>query len=579
MPEPDFRTLVDILRYRAQAQPDRLTYTFLSNRGQQTAKLTYRELYQRASGIASALQTMGAGGERVLLFFPPGLDYISAFLGCLLAGGIAVPCYPPHRNKPNTQLIGIQADSQASVALTTAHILENLHEYFPASYHWQDLRWLAADTLAGMDEMGLGCSSAADGLAFLQYTSGSTAAPKGVMVSHANLMYSLQAIQDCFEHTPESRGVIWLPPYHDMGLVGGILQPLYVGFPVTLLPPVDFVSFPFLWLQTISQVRATVSGGPNFAYDLCIRSITPDQKAMLDLSSWQLAFNGAESVRSDVLERFHQAFEPCGFRRDAFLPCYGLAEATIIVSGGRRVNRPIVQRYDRQALQEGRICAAPSENDGVPLVGCGQCVPGQEIVIANPDSGERCPPDRVGEIWVRGSGVAQGYWGQPQETVKTFGASLADGNGERYLRTGDLGFLQGDELFVAGRIKELIIIQGRNYYPQDIELTVEQSHPALQPGSGAAFSLETNTGEQVVIVYELKLAFRKANVEEIAQAMRAAVMTHWGLAVSQVWLVRPAQIPKTSSGKIQRHRCRAMLLDGSLKVIGSSILADELPRL
>lgn len=583
MPETDLRTLVDILQYRAQAQPERLAYTFLSDRGQRTASVTYGKLYQRARAIAFALQAMDAAGERVLLFFPPGLDYIAAFLGCLLTGGIAVPCYPPHRNKPNTRLKGIQADSQASVALTTTHILENLHEYFPTSHHWQDLRWLAAeasaDALADTDEKGVGYSPGADNLAFLQYTSGSTAAPKGVMVSHANLMHNLQAIQLCFEHTPESQGVIWLPPYHDMGLIGGILQPLYVGFPVVLLPPVDFVSFPFLWLQTISQARATVSGGPNFAYDLCARSITPEQKAVLDLSSWQVAFDGAEAVRSDVLERFCQAFEPCGFRREAFLPCYGLAEATLIVSGGRHINRPVVQRYNRQALHEGRVCPAPSDDDGVPLVGCGQRVPGQEIVIANPGSGERCPPDRVGEIWVRGSSVAQGYWGQPQETAKTFGACLADGDGEHYLRTGDLGFLQGDELYVTGRIKDLIIIQGRNYYPQDIELTVEQSHPALQPGCGAAFSLETEAGEQVVIVYELKLAYRKANVDEIAQAMRAAVMTHWGLPISQVWLVRPAQIPKTSSGKIQRHRCRAMLLEGRLKVIGSSMLADELPRL
>ena len=566
-------TLVDLVRWRALQQPDQLAYTFLVDGETEEACLTYGELDERACAIGAQMQSLGAFGERVLLLYPPGLDYIAAFFGCLYAGAIAVPAYPPDPTRLNRTLPRLQAivaDAQATIVLTLSPILSMAEVLFDQAPDLKALRWLATDQVSRPADEWNGPKIGGDDLAFLQYTSGSTAAPRGVMLTHHNLLHNSARIQAYFEHSPESRGVVWLPPYHDMGLIGGILQPLYGGFPVTLMSPIDFLKRPVRWLQAISRYQATISGGPNFAYDLCARKITPEERARLDLSRWEIAFNGAEPVRRETLERFAETFAECGFRREAFYPCYGLAEATLIVSGGFRAAPPVTLTVSSAALRQNRVeVAPPAHPEAYALVGCGCTLADQQIEVVNPDTLRVCSPGQIGEIWVAGPNVAQGYWNQPDKTTETFHARLDTGAGP-YLRTGDLGFLQNDELYVTGRLKDLIIIRGRNHYPQDIELTVEKSHPALRPGCCAAFSISVDGDERLVVAQEV--GRQGADANEVIQAIRQAVTEQHELQVYAVMLLEAGSIPKTSSGKIQRHACRAAFLADSLEVAARSVL-------
>ena len=568
-------TLVDLLGWRAAHQPEREAYTFLGDGEAEESSVNYRELEQHARSVASRLQSAGvAAGERVLLLYPSGLEYIAAFLGCLYAGVIAVPAYPPRLNRPTSRLQTIAADSKASVALTTTHISSNLERRLAHAPEIKSLLWLATDD--GKDSAREWHPPEIDGntLAFLQYTSGSTAAPKGVMVTHSNLLHNLAMIYHGVGHTPLSQMVSWLPPYHDMGLIGGVLQPLYGGFPAALIPPVSFLQRPLRWLRAISRLRADTGGGPNFAYDLCSSKITPEERATLDLSSWTVAFNGAEPIRQETLERFAATFASCGFRPDAFYPTYGLAEATLIVSGNSKTAPPVVLPVEGTELKRDRVVVASAREKGTrTLVGCGRVLADQQIVVVDPKSRARCPSDRVGEIWVSGSSVAQGYWDRLEDTEHAFRAYLADTGEGTFLRTGDLGFLRDGELFVTGRLKDLILIQGRNHYPQDIEQTVERSHVALRPDGCAAFSVTSDEGEQLVVVQELERRYlRNAKMSEVVASVRHAVTEHHELQVHAVVLVRTGSIPKTSSGKIQRRATRAAYLDGTLAVVATDIL-------
>ncbi|HEY9795414.1 MAG TPA: fatty acyl-AMP ligase [Leptolyngbyaceae cyanobacterium] len=381
-------TWVDLLSYRAQNQSDKTAYTFLQDGETEAGRLTYKELDRLARAIAKQLQSLDATGSRALLLYPPGLEFIAAFFGCLYAGVVAVPAYPPRRNQNISRLQAIVSDTQAAVALTTTSELTNIERRFAQNRELAALRWLVTDKIASnLASDWQEPTVSRDTLAFLQYTSGSTGTPKGVMVSHGNLLHNSALIHKCFEHTPNSQGVIWLPLYHDMGLIGGVLQPLYGGFPVALMSPVDFLQKPFRWLQAISRYKSTTSGGPNFAYDLCVRKITPEQRSCLDLSSWEVAFTGAEPVRAQTLEQFAASFEPCGFRREAFLPCYGMAETTLIVSGGLKTAPPVVGQIHGAALEQNRVVAAASQQEGTrTIVGCGESLLDQKIVIVDPES-------------------------------------------------------------------------------------------------------------------------------------------------------------------------------------------------
>ncbi len=574
-PSP-FTSLVELLRHRARRQPDRRAYTFLKDGETDEVHLTYGQLDRQARAIAGHLQRKDLGGRRVLLLYPPGLDYIAAFFGALYAGCVAVPAYPPRINRPDPRLEAMVLDSQAVVALTTPSILAGLSRRSENNPALAALQWLSTETLAGdASDSWRDPGSGGHTLALLQYTSGSTTTPKGVMVSHANLLHNQQIIQTAFQHTPETILVSWLPLYHDMGLIGSILQPLYVGFPCILMSPLSFLQKPLRWLQAISRYRATTSGGPDFAYHLCARRVSAEQRAELDLSSWNIAFNGAEMVRAETLEQFSTAFAACGFQPHAFFPCYGLAEATLMVSGGPAEIPPSILTVQAEGMARDEVIARgpheASEKESRTLVSCGPWLD-QEIIIVDPATSTPCPPHQIGEIWVSGPGVAQGYWNRPAETDHTFRAFLADTGGGPFLRTGDLGFVANGELYLTGRLKDLIIIRGRNYYPQDIELTAEQAHPALQPGAGAAFSVDGDGEEQLALVYELQRRHRHADTEEVALAIRRAVADTHELQVHAIALLKPGTVAKTSSGKIQRHVNRERFLRGELDSIGLSML-------
>ncbi len=561
-------TLVDLLGYRAQNESKQTIYTFLQDGETEAGRLTYKELDRLARVIAARLQ-MDATASRALLLYPPGLEFIAAFFGCLYAGVVAVPAYPPRRNQNMSRLQAIVADAQATVALTTTSLLGNIEGCFAENPELTELRWIATDQIASdLAESWQEPELSSDTLAFLQYTSGSTGNPKGVMVSHGNLLHNSTLIQHCFEDTPNSIGVSWLPPYHDMGLIGGVLQPLCVGAPMILMSPVAFLQKPWRWLRAISHYKATTSGGPNFAYDLCARKIKPEQWASLDLSRWEVAFTGAEPVRAETLARFAATFEPCGFRMEAFQPCYGMAETTLIVSGGLKTALPIVHQVQGRALEQNQVKRAADKQEGTQaIVGCGHWLD-QKIVIVDPESLTVCPADKVGEIWVSGPSVAQGYWNRTEETIQAFHAYLADTGDGPFLRTGDLGFLQDEELFVTGRLKDVIIIRGQNHYPQDIELTVERSHLALRPDCGAAFAVEVKGEERLVVVQEVERSYlRKLDVNEVVGNINQAVTAQHDLQVYATVLVKTGSIPKTSSGKIQRRACRSGFLSGSLHVM------------
>jgi 8-amino-7-oxononanoate synthase len=561
-------TLVEMVRHRARTQPKDIAFSYLTDGEHEQVDLTYEELDRQARAIGAWLISLGLTGERALLLYPAGLEFITGFMGCLYAGVIAAPVYPPRRNRLMTRIEAIAADACAKVALTTDLVLSRVEGLIQES-QLRQLTWLdTCHVPAGMDQRWQAPDIHGETLAFLQYTSGSTGTPKGVILNHSNLVHNSALIAHAFEHTRTSLGVFWLPSYHDMGLIGGILQPIYVGRPNVLMSPMTFQQKPFRWLSAISRFRATTAGGPNFAYEHCIQKITPEQLKQLDLSSWKLAFNGAEPVRPETLRRFAEKFAPCGFRPEAFYPCFGLAEATLIVSGGYVAKAPNVRSFDAIALGEGNVqevaAGSPAARN---LVGCGESLPDQKIVIADPETLARCPANQIGEIWVGGPSMAQGYWNRPDLTEKTFHAHLQDTGEGPFLRTGDLGFVLDGELYVTGRLKDMIILHGVNYYPQDIELTVQRCHPRMRADCGAAFALEKDGRELLVLVVEVE-RHKQGHFGEVYRAIRRAVAREHDLNVDAIALIRAGTVPKTSSGKIQRHACRQNYVDGTLDIVG-----------
>ncbi len=567
-------TLLHLLRWRAAHEPERAAYGFIADDGSDDTFVTYSELDRQARAIAAQLQAAGAVGQRALLLYPPGLDYIAAFFGCVYAGVVAVPVVRPRLNRPMPRLQAVAADSRAEFGLTVASIYTSLVRRFEHEPALAKLKWFSTEAVAAGEASGWAEPAVRpDALAFLQYTSGSTSAPKGVMLSHGNLMHNLEVIRIGFQIDATARSVFWLPAYHDMGFIGGILEPMYIGGLSTLMSPASFLQRPFRWLDAISKARALITGAPNFAYDLCVDKIAPAERAALDLSSLQLAFCGAEPIRPQTIDRFVEAFAPCGFRREAFYPCYGLAEATLLVSGSLGPAAPVTQSVSKSALHRHHALPLPAADpDAQLLVASGQVLLDQTVAIVDPESFTQCAADAVGEIWIRGGSVAQGYWDQPDESERTFRARLVSGDGP-FLRTGDLGFMRDGQLYVTGRLKDLLIIRGRNHYPQDIELTVEGSHPAIQPSAVAAFSTEVDGREQLVIVCEVTRQHRNPDADAVFAAVRRAVVEAHELQAFAIALIKPLSIPKTSSGKIQRHLCKAAFDDGTLDVVARWTLA------
>lgn len=560
--------LVSLVQQRAEDRPDDPAYVFLSGQELIPTRLTYKQLDLQARTIAAFLQSLELRGERALLLYPPGLEFVAAFMGCIYGGVIAVPAYPPRMNRNALRLASIAEDCQASVALTTPAILSRFHGFRKRIPELENLRWVATGNLEpdlGNDWQELPLRD--DGLAYLQYTSGSTTSPRGVMVTHGNVLHNASYIAEGFAHTPESVSLCWLPHFHDMGLIDGIIQPLYSGFTGYLMSPTAFLQEPLRWLETISRYRVTHSGGPNFAYELCSAKISADQRDQLDLSSWKVAYNGAEPVHARTIEQFAEKFGPCGFRRSAFYPAYGLAEATLKVAGGHNGSSPVYCNVKAEALECNRVELTTADDpERRTLVGSGRTTHGMKAVIVNPESLLECAGGQVGEIWVQGPSVAAGYWRRPEETEQIFKAVLKNGGEAPFLRTGDLGFVQDDELFVTGRLKDLIIIRGRNHYPQDIELTVQQCDPVLRGMTGAAFSVTLETEEKLAIIQEID-ARHIDLFSRITAGIQRAVAEEHEIEPNFILLVKPGAVPRTSSGKVQHHLCRQMFLEHSFKAL------------
>jgi len=568
--------LVQLLRWRADNQPDQTAYTVLCDGEAVGLSLTYAALDRRVRALAAHLQQLNAAEQRVLLLYPPGLEYIIAYFGCLYAGAVAVPLYSPRHSRHLARVQAIASDAHTELALTTKNLLSQAATVLDVESGLARVHLIASDCVP--EELAAECPNIqieSNRFAHLQYTSGSTATPKGVMVTHGNLMHNSEYIAHGFAHSPESISLTWLPHFHDMGLLDGIIQPLYNGFPTFLMSPTAFLQQPYAWLQAISRLQVTHSGGPNFAYDLCVRTISEEQLTALDLSSWRVAYNGAEPVRAESLERFAARFASCGFRRTAFYPAYGLAEASLKVTGGSSAQEPVFVVTQGDALKQNRVVEVKADDaQATILVSVGRPSLGTSVRIVDPETRKECSPNQIGEIWIAGPSVANGYWNRPEETKETFHAYLADSGDGPFLRSGDLGFFNNHELYVTGRLKDLIIIRGLNHYPQDIELTVDVSNAFLRPGCGAAFSVEVESEERLVVVQELGRR-QPPDVATVIADVRRAIAEQHELQTYAVVLVRLGTVPKTSSGKVQRRACRAAFLAGELEVVAQDVLTAE----
>jgi acyl-CoA synthetase (AMP-forming)/AMP-acid ligase II len=561
-----FRSLVAVLARRAAEQADDRAYVFVSDRGTEEAALTFRQLHDAANALAARLAAAARPGDRAILVFPPGLEFLVAFFGCLMAGIIAVPMMMPRRNSARDASAAILANCTPALALTTAAFA--LRGDLQARFAQENIRWIEVDLTSDGAAADLP-EPATDDIAFLQYTSGSTSEPKGVMVSHANLLANLEMIRLALGNTSKSTYVNWVPLYHDMGLILNALEALYVGAPCVLMAPNAFMQRPLGWLRAISHYRAEVACGPNFGFDLCVSRYRADQMEGVDLSTLKIALNGAEPVHAETIERFVRTFGPHGFDPRAMYPAYGMAEATLLISGGTRGGGHVTRSVSRTALQAHAAEPPSSRDDTQIAVGCGHALAGERIAIVDPEQCARLPADRVGEIWVSGANVARAYWRNDEATRDGLNAEITGEDGP-WLRTGDLGFLdRSGELFVTGRIKDLIIIRGINHYPQDIERTVQSLDGALRDNCGAVFSVPDESGEEtLVIVQEVERTARHTiDAEEIRGRIREAIADSHELSARHIALIRPGALPKTTSGKIQRKLARRLWLDGSLEQI------------
>ena len=565
--------LVDVLQQRAQSDADKLAFIYLEQGEEESERLTFAELDRTARQIADCLLGVSRPGERALLIYPSGLDFVKAFYGCLYAGVIPIPTNKPGRNRSVQRLQVIGKDSQASMCLTTPEFLTLFRQQIQEFPEFNSLKWVSQEALeAGSESSWRRPEVDPESIAFIQYTSGSTRTPRGVVINYQNLSCNKDMIREGrgAELTPESIMVNWPPQFHDMGLIAGVIQGVFDAHLSVLISPIAFMQRPTRWLEAITKYRGTFSGGPNFAYELCVRKVTDEELLKLDLSSWKTAFNSAEPIRVQTQDLFVRKFSACGFEYEAFHPCYGLADATLVVSGYGGARETLVLPVERTALEEGKVvrCEPAEEINFRLLVNCGQPLGNAEVVIVDPLTRERCEQDRIGEIWVSGDNIGEGYWNRPEDTEIYFQARIKNSEEGPFLRTGDLGFMQDGDLYVTGRYKDMIIVRGRNYYPQDIEFTVEKCHPAMQLGGGAAFRVTADSYEQLVVVQELKHQYEgSTDLDDVIKGIRLAIAREHGIRASTIILIRRGTIPKTSSGKIMRYECYNLFVENKLKVL------------
>ena len=564
------RSLVDLLRRRAREQPDDLAYILLSERGEKSSTLSFATLLARAASLAEHLRARGTVGDRALLLFPTSAECLIAFFACLIAGVVAVPMPVPRRVRARDATESIVRDCSPRFALTTARLIEDTRPDIVPRFSDFMIEWICVDRLAPDDRPRPDAfpQGDRDDIAFLQYTSGSTSTPKGVMVSHGNLLANARMIQQVLGTDRTSTCVAWVPLFHDMGLILNALQSFYLGATCVLMPPAGFIRRPLLWLKAIEEYHGVVASAPNFAFDLCVDQFDREPLRTLDLSSWKVALIGAEPVRATTLARFSERFGPRGLASETMSPAYGMAEATLLISASQPGEKIRVREISRSAIAENRIELPAGPDDCYPAVGCGRALRGERIAIVDPDTLARLPTDTVGEVWVQGANVARGYWRNAEATEATFRACIAgaaeDGT---WLRTGDLGFLDDDGVvYITGRLKDLIIIRGNNHYPQDIEATTQACHPALRRDAGAAFSaLDPDDAERLIIVQEIERTADPETLAAIVGLIRERVTEQHEISPDEIILIRASTLPKTSSGKIQRAQTRASWLRGTLE--------------
>ena len=567
------RSFYELLAIRANDQPNDAAYIFLDDHGTPKESISFGDLFRRALSVATSLRQHCSPGDRAILAFAPGLDFFIAFFGSLVAGVIAVPVAVPRRRTERDATEAIVLDCGARLVLSSHSTLAARSDVTDR-FRTLNLTLLftdacqQAETHSGRQFV----APASTDVAFLQYTSGSTSQPKGVVITHDNMIENSEMLRLSLGNSARSTHVSWLPHYHDMGLMANALQTFYIGALCVLMNPVAYMQRPHTWLRAIHDFRAEVACGPNFAYDLCVERFKPDLMQGVDLSCWKVALNGAEPILPDTIKRFVSTFSAYGIDPSAVFPAYGLAEATVFVSAGKRGAGATIRSFDAAALHLGKAAPAGDGGEARHLVACG--MPGERIAIVDADRRLPLPPNTVGEIWIQGANIGSGYWGKKEETDQVFRARLAGAKDQReWLRSGDLGFLDGDgRLFITGRLKDLIIIRGSNHYPQDIELTVQTSHPALRRNHGVAFSSADGDAERLIIVQEVERTQRNhVAVQDLKDAIREAVVREHGIAPFRIVLIRPGQIPKTTSGKIQRNTTRNLWQAGQFEEIKDQV--------
>ena len=572
---PASHSLADLFEFCCHRKPQELAYALVRDNLELESQLTYGELEHTVRSLAGHLARRARPGTRALLLYPPGLDVVCAFWACLCAGLVPVPAPAPdpvRRKHSLPRLRAIIEDAQLSLVLTTSGI-EIVSSELSIAKDGSQIEWMATDQPYDQADAVELPRLNETALAYLQYTSGSTATPRGVMISHGNVLSHCKALSLAGGVSDRSRSLCWLPYFHDYGLLHGIIAPFFAGIPAYLMSPITFLRRPLRWLEAVSRFSITHSGGPNFSYESCLRAARQQREWQADLSTWTVASCGAEPIHADTVEQFIETFGPQGFRRTSFAPAYGLAEATLLVTMKRTEAEPTFLKVEAEALADSIVKESSSLERGTrTLVGCGEPLEETRVLIVNPTTQSSCQAGVVGEVWLAGAGIATGYWGRPEESDATFKATLAGSGEGPYLRTGDLGFIHRGELFLTGRLKELIIVRGRNYYPHDLEWTAEQAHPGLRRGCGAAFSIESESGERVVLVYEIEKKLPESDMSEVMSCIRRALADEYELEVHNVVLVKSGTIPRTSSGKIQRHACRADFESGQLAVVGTSTL-------
>ncbi|TWT91992.1 fatty acyl-AMP ligase [Stieleria varia] len=569
MPESHIATILDAIFAHEQSQGDAIACSLLGRDEAVEQQCTFAELARGVRQLSTALREQVPSGERAMLALPFGIDYLQAFLACLHAGIIAVPAYSPRTNRQDDRFTAMMSDCQPIAVLC------DKNDRDPIAAQSTDVRIIALQELRGEKSPNVICLAKPDSVAYLQYTSGSTSTPKGVMITNSNLVANNRAIRDAFGNRTDSVGVMWIPMFHDMGLVSG-LQCLFVGYRNVIFATNHFIARPGMWFRAISKYGGTVTGGPNFAFQVCVDRIADDELDGLDLSSWKVAYNGAEPIRASTLDRFTERFGRIGFRSTMHFPCYGLAESTLFVSGGPAGFESPRLRLDRRSLESGLVLFSDEGGTGdtTELVSSGRPDPESDVQIVAPETSRVTADDQIGEILIDSPSVAKGYWNDPQATASDFGVTIPDHPGARYMRSGDLGFLHDGELFVTGRHKDLVIVNGRNVFPQDIEAEFEAVVSASVKNGTAVFGLEVDACEQVVVVAETSRGLyrdaRHGDVEQLTNdidTFRQTVWNNMNLHIWEIVFLRPGTFPRTTSGKIRRRACRNHFLAKSLDVI------------